>query len=263
MDNSTPVPILHALYQLRPGKESVFSTDEGVPGVMRVDQIDNPEPSWVIVNPANTAIDQGTVFGHRVSLSWFMETFERVPAPVEAPTNADGLRECPFCGSDGKVAGPLNAERWTLDQLIAELHKWKDVMSGATCVSFENLCCGASSLWHQTHRENFRKIDRKPADLSRWVLHNVGGVKQDFPAQVLSVLQSQTAKIAQLESPWIPASTPPEFECYVWAQWKDGSLSLWNFDTEASTASVLGELYAYQIIPRPLAGALFVDKEQK
>jgi DNA mismatch repair ATPase MutS len=31
--------------------------------------------------------------------------------------------------------GLLNTERWTLDELIAELEKWKKMASGRTCVS--------------------------------------------------------------------------------------------------------------------------------
>lgn len=86
--------------------------------------------------------------------------------------------------------GPINSERMILDELLAVLAKWKAVASGRTCVSFENLCYGASSLWHQTHRDNFRKIDRKPAELSRWVLKHAGHVLDDFPAQVLGILVS-------------------------------------------------------------------------
>ena len=85
--------------------------------------------------------------------------------------------------------GPLNAERWTLDQLLKQLERWKQIAGGSTCVSFENLCYGASSLWHQTHRENFRAIDRKPDALSEWVLEHAGSVKADFPAQVLDILK--------------------------------------------------------------------------
>jgi hypothetical protein len=85
--------------------------------------------------------------------------------------------------------GPLNAERWTLDELLAQLEQWKGVASGQTCVSFANLCYGASSLWHQTHRENFRRIDRQPEALSRWVLEFDGSIKEDFPAQVLALLE--------------------------------------------------------------------------
>ncbi len=84
--------------------------------------------------------------------------------------------------------GPLNAERLTLDELLTELEKWKSVAGGNTCVSFECLCFGASSLWHQTHRENFRKIDRKPELLSRWIKEHCGSVNEDFPKQVLDVL---------------------------------------------------------------------------
>ena len=98
------------------------------------------------------------------------------------------------CSSCGLEVGPLNAERWTLDELLVELNKWKDQASGKTCVSFECLCFGASSLWHQTHRENFRAIDRKPEALSRWVLQNQGSVKQDFPLQVLELLVSLDRK---------------------------------------------------------------------
>jgi hypothetical protein len=89
--------------------------------------------------------------------------------------------------------GPLNSERWTLGELIAELEKWRELASGKTCVSFENLCFGASSLWHQTHRDNFRKVDRKPEALSRWILATEGHVTEDFPKQVLEVLQRLSA----------------------------------------------------------------------
>lgn len=94
--------------------------------------------------------------------------------------------------------GPISAEFWRLDELIAQLEKWKRVASGQTCVSFECLCYGASSLWHKTHRDNFRKIDRKPEELSRWVLDNANGVYDDFPKQVLGILQNQKAEIEKL-----------------------------------------------------------------
>jgi hypothetical protein len=95
--------------------------------------------------------------------------------------------------------GPIDAERMTLDELLEVLAKWKAVASGSTCVSFECLCFGASSLWHQTHRENFRKVDRKPKDLSRWVLKHDGSVRDDFPAQVLGILIAQQKRIDELE----------------------------------------------------------------
>jgi hypothetical protein len=95
--------------------------------------------------------------------------------------------------------GPLNAERWALDKLLEQLEQWKRIASGRTCVSFENLCFGASSLWHQTHRENFRAIDRKPDELSRWVLEHERCVMQDFPAQVLEVLERLRLRIVELE----------------------------------------------------------------
>ena len=84
--------------------------------------------------------------------------------------------------------GPVSEKRITLDELLEVLAKWKAVASGKTCVSFENLSYGASSLWHQTHRENFRKVDRRPEDLSRWVLSYAGFVNDDFPEQVLGIL---------------------------------------------------------------------------
>ncbi len=87
--------------------------------------------------------------------------------------------------------GPLNAECWTLDKLLESLEKWKQIASGKTCISVENLCYGASSLWHQTHRENFRKVNRKPKALSEWVLQNYGSVRSDFPKQVLEILEKQ------------------------------------------------------------------------
>lgn len=96
--------------------------------------------------------------------------------------------------------GPLNAERWTLDELIVKLEEWRKIASGRTCVSFESLCYGASSLWHQTHRENFRAVDRKPEELSGWVLTQFGTVHaDDFPAQVLGILKAQQDEIARLK----------------------------------------------------------------
>ncbi len=91
--------------------------------------------------------------------------------------------------------GPLNSERWTLEALIEQLEKWRAIASGRTCVSFESLCFGASSLWHQTHRENFRAIDRKPEALSRWILDREKSVSSDFPQQVLTLLERQAAEI--------------------------------------------------------------------
>lgn len=85
--------------------------------------------------------------------------------------------------------GPLNVENWTLGHLMELLEKWKQIASDKTCISVENLCYGASSLWHQTHRENFRKVNAKPEALSRWVLMNEGSVRDDFAAQVLEILE--------------------------------------------------------------------------
>lgn len=113
------------------------------------------------------------------------------------PTAAPSALRCSSCGLE---TGPLNAERWTLDELLVELNKWKNIASGKTCVSFECLCFGASSLWHQTHRENFRAVDRKPEALSRWILQNEGSVAADFPEQVLKVLKRLRARVAELES---------------------------------------------------------------
>lgn len=84
--------------------------------------------------------------------------------------------------------GPLNSERLTLDELIAKLNEFRAIAGGKTCVSFECLLMGSSSLWHQTHRSNFRKVDRNPEALSRWILEHSGSLKADFPAQVLEVL---------------------------------------------------------------------------
>lgn len=84
--------------------------------------------------------------------------------------------------------GPISEERCTLDELLEVLAKWKAVASGKTCVSFQNLCYGASSLWHQTHQANFLKVDRKPEELSRWVLQYAGFVQDSFPEQVLGIL---------------------------------------------------------------------------
>lgn len=84
--------------------------------------------------------------------------------------------------------GPLNAESWRLDELIAQLEKWRKVASGRTCVSFETLCFGASSLWHQTHRQNYRKVEERPDVLSKWVLEHENVLNADFPKQVLDLL---------------------------------------------------------------------------
>ena len=70
----------------------------------------------------------------------------------------------------------------------------KAIASDGTCVSFDNFCWGACSLWHQTHRENFKKIDRKPKELSRFVLEECGSVCDDFPKQVLQLLQRMKAE---------------------------------------------------------------------
>ncbi len=107
--------------------------------------------------------------------------FDRLAASEARAVKAEGERDA--------QGGPVSSERMTLNELIEELEKWKKIASGKTCVSFENLCYGASSLWHQTHRDNFRKIDRKPEALSRWILSHDGCVKDDFPAQVLSILE--------------------------------------------------------------------------
>lgn len=101
--------------------------------------------------------------------------------------------------ADNRQGGPISSERWTLDELITELEKWKLVASGKTCVSFENICYGASSLWHQTHRENFRAVDRKPEELSRWVLKYANFVHEDFPGQVLRILESLLAENERLK----------------------------------------------------------------
>lgn len=120
-----------------------------------------------------------------------LERFEFVPCPGGGSLKTDKYGDWVRFNDVEKLLakeGPLNTERWTLDELLTELEKWKRVASGRTCVSFENLCYGASSLWHQSHRENFRKVDRKPEALSRWILQHCGSVRQDFPEQVLEVL---------------------------------------------------------------------------
>ena len=96
--------------------------------------------------------------------------------------------------------GPLNSESMTLDELLVVLGKWKGIASGRTCVSFVQLCYGASSLWHQTHRDNFRSIDRKPEELSRFVLETYGSVMQEFPQQVLDILINLQAENTRLRS---------------------------------------------------------------
>ena len=96
--------------------------------------------------------------------------------------------------------GPLNSESMTLDELLVVLEKWKTIASGRTCVSFVQLCYGASSLWHQTHRENFRSIDRRPEELSRFVLETYGSVMQEFPQQVLDILINLQAENTRLRS---------------------------------------------------------------
>lgn len=85
--------------------------------------------------------------------------------------------------------GPISTERWTLREFMDEMEKVKAVASDRTCVSFECFCWGASSLWHQTHRDAFRQVDRKPEALSRFVDEECGGVNAvDFPKQVLELL---------------------------------------------------------------------------
>lgn len=115
--------------------------------------------------------------------------------PAEATAIAKLFADAPEMQKQLIKEGPLNSERWTLDELLAELAKWKSLASGRTCVSFESLCFGASSLWHQTHRENFRAVDRKPELLSRWVLESEGSVREDFPEQVLGILVRLSDKI--------------------------------------------------------------------
>jgi hypothetical protein len=122
--------------------------------------------------------------------------------------------------------GPISNEYCTLDQLLDEMLAWKRVAGGNTCVSFENLCYGSASLWHQTHRENFRKVDQKPEALSRWVLTHEQSVNDDFPAQVLEILQRQQAEIATLKSavpepsPWL--DQPDGEGCFHKISWYDG-----------------------------------------
>lgn len=119
---------------------------------------------------------------------------------MESQEKIDAAPSVVRCSSCGLEVGPLNAERLTLDELLVELNKWKKIASGRTCVSFECLCFGASSLWHQTHRENFRAVDRQPEALSRWILQNEGSVAADFPKQVLEVLKRLKSRVSELES---------------------------------------------------------------
>lgn len=110
------------------------------------------------------------------------------------------IAESPELAAVEAKEGPLNAERMTLDELLEILAKWKAVASGKTCVSFENICYGASSLWHQTHRENFRKIASRPEALSRWVLEHASCVMEDFPAQVLCILEELKQQVGSAEA---------------------------------------------------------------
>ena len=121
---------------------------------------------------------------------------------THGPAIAAAIVEALNAGTARKAenaAGPISSERMTLDELLVQLEKWKTILSGQTCVSFESLCVGSSSLWHQTHRENFRKIDRKPEALSRWVLEQTGSVQDDFPAQVLGLLQAMAGKLQRAQ----------------------------------------------------------------
>jgi len=95
--------------------------------------------------------------------------------------------------------GPISAEYMKLDDLLAEMEKWKAVASGQTCVSFVRICYGASSLWHQSHMKNFRKIDRKPRALSEWVLEHAGTLATKFPDQVLEILKKLSEENERLK----------------------------------------------------------------
>lgn len=121
--------------------------------------------------------------------------------PVSPPPDAPPVESSP-CG------GPITAEYMTLDELLSILNKWRDIASGKTSVSFANLCYGASSLWHQSHMENFRAVDRKPRELSEWILNHDGCLKDDFPAQVLDVLKRLAANVDHAVAP--PARTEAE-----------------------------------------------------
>jgi hypothetical protein len=114
----------------------------------------------------------------------------------------------------------------TLGELLAYLEKAKAVASEKTCVSFECLCWGASSLWHQTHMENFRKVDRKPKELSAYVLKETGCVKDNFPSQILELLQQLKAEKKRLKNAqpkWVTGAEARE--------WPEGILILVNGKT--------------------------------
>ena len=131
--------------------------------------------------------------------------------------------------------GPISSERWTLGKLLKQLENWRTIAGEDTCVSFENLCFGASSLWHQTHRENFRKIDIKPDALSRWVLEHYGSVAEDFPAQVLAIFEKQLLDNNELNKQ-IPEPLP-------WLDQPD-RVGFWWIKLPGS-AEVIVEIYGY------------------
>jgi hypothetical protein len=178
---------------------------------------------WNRVKPSFTSYEDVQILGieSERTLDVQKELAEKLASQVMAwdilPTSKDGVAHqfLSIVYDFFSEGGPISSERWTLDELIAELERWRSIASGKTCVSFVNLCFGSSSLWHQTHRENFRKIDNKPEALSRWVLEHERSVRNDFPAQVLDILQrlkAEQSKESELKSvlqelaPWMSAA---------------------------------------------------------
>lgn len=136
-----------------------------------------------------------------------LERYDQTPVPLQRQIVAAFLMQLQAAKEKIKELeallvkeGPLNSEDMRLDDLLAILEQWKSVASGKTCVSFVNICYGASSLWHQTHMDNFRAVDRHPKELSEWVLNHVGHVSSfHFPEQVLEILKKLAEENARLK----------------------------------------------------------------
>lgn len=128
---------------------------------------------------------------------------EEPPAALDMVASHARQLEARLAEAEEKLScgGPLNVERWTLSEFLKEMERVKSIASDRTCVSFECFCWGASSLWHQTHRDAFRQVDRKPEELSRFVGEEMGGVNTaDFPKQVLSLLESMKSERDELRA---------------------------------------------------------------
>jgi hypothetical protein len=99
--------------------------------------------------------------------------------------------------------GGMSSSYMKLDDLIAWLQNAKEIASGKTCVSFDSLMWGATSLWYQTHRDNGLAAMKHPNALSAFMLKELkGGIftGPKFIEQVMVWIEERCHEIEMLRA---------------------------------------------------------------